>query len=173
MNYFEFFNISVSFNPDLSILKQAYFAKSKEYHPDFFTNATLEEQNHALQQSSFNNTAYKVLSNEHSRFKYILELGGLIGQDIKEEMPQEFLLEMMDFNEELMDLQFDFQEEKFNKLSSELETIQNSLTQTIEPILKKYPNLSSDDKQQLKNYYFQSKYLNRLDSNLKKLTPTD
>jgi len=173
VNYFEFYNISVSFYPEVSKIKKAYFSKSKEFHPDFFTNATEEEKNNSLEQTSFNNNAYKTLMNEELRFKYILELDGIIGSDTKEEMPQEFLLGMMEFNEELMDLQFEFQEDKYLSLSKELEKIQLTLKQSCEPLLQKYPNVNNTEKLTIKNFYFQSKYLHRLFNNLKNLAPSD
>jgi len=169
VNYFEFYNIPVSFFPDLAKIKQAYFQKSRESHPDFFTNATEEEQSNALQQSSFNNTAYKILSEFQSRFKYILELENLIDTEQKEQMPPEFLMQMMDFNEEVMDLQIEFDRDKFVKLKLQLETFQKSLEKSIQTLFEAYPQINLEEKKELKHYYFKNKYVNRLLNNIMSL----
>ncbi|MCX6298040.1 MAG: hypothetical protein NTY72_02940 [Bacteroidetes bacterium] len=38
MNYFELYQIPVSFQPDLLAVKKRFYQLSREYHPDFFSN---------------------------------------------------------------------------------------------------------------------------------------
>ena len=61
MNYFELFELPVSFKTDKARLAQKYFELQKKYHPDFFVNGTEYEQEQALEISSQLNKALKVL----------------------------------------------------------------------------------------------------------------
>ena len=61
MNYFELFEIPVSLIVDQNKLSSQYFALQKKYHPDFFTNATEEEQGEVLEKSSMINKGFKTL----------------------------------------------------------------------------------------------------------------
>ena len=57
MNYFELFELPVSFIVDKSKLALKYFELQKKYHPDFFTQSTEAEQSDALETSSQVNKA--------------------------------------------------------------------------------------------------------------------
>lgn len=166
MNYFEFYNIPVSFYPDLSTIKKAYFNKSKELHPDFFTNASEEEQSHALQQSSYNNIAYKTLVNKDQRFAYILKLENQIVEGEKEVLPQEFLFEMMEINEEIESVIESKDSGKLQSLKKNIGDLKVSLANTIEPLLQSYPNIEESEMKTIKDYHFKSKYINRISERL-------
>ena len=49
MNYFEFYDIPVSFKIDKSVLKKKYLVKSKKFHPDFYTNESPSKQEEIMQ----------------------------------------------------------------------------------------------------------------------------
>lgn len=162
MNYFEFYNIPVSFFPDLAIIKQAYFEKSKEFHPDFFTNSSDEEQSHALEQSSYNNIAYKTLSNKDHRFAYILKLENQIVEGEKEVLPQEFLFEMMDINEELEQIIINHDKGKLEQFKTKLDQLENELKFEVQDIIQNYPDVSTSQLMEIRDYFFKNKYLNRI-----------
>ncbi|RZL52049.1 MAG: Fe-S protein assembly co-chaperone HscB, partial [Pedobacter sp.] len=44
MNYFELYELPISFNPDQAIVKQQFYALSKKFHPDFYINESEEKQ---------------------------------------------------------------------------------------------------------------------------------
>ena len=98
MNYFELFDIKLSFDMCKPTLTKKYYVLSKKYHPDRFTLAGEEEQREALTKSTEVNKAYKILKDEPSRIRYILELLGKAPEEGKETMSQDFLMEMMDIN---------------------------------------------------------------------------
>ena len=71
MNYFELFEMPVSFKPDKSILARKYFELQKKYHPDFFAQATETEQAEALEISSMRNKALKTVKEERETIKKV------------------------------------------------------------------------------------------------------
>jgi len=103
MNYFELFDLPMSFEVDKKLLTSKYYALSKKYHPDNFSQGTGAEQDQAQEKSSAINKAYRALKNKQSRIKYVLVLNGVSFEEGKEQMPQEFLMEMMDINEAIME----------------------------------------------------------------------
>jgi len=96
MTLFEFYNIPITFIPDEAALRKTFYANSKKYHPDFYTLASQEEQEKALELSTLNNEAFKILSDQDRRMKYILELKGVMGEEGQNNIPQDFLMEMME-----------------------------------------------------------------------------
>ena len=120
MNYFELFEIPVSIKIDKSTLAQKYFDIQKKYHPDFFAQGTEAEQADALEQSSAANKALKIFKNEDETIKYVLQLKGLLEEEEKYQLPPEFLMEMMELNEELS--------ENRSEIHLGVETLQNAVT---------------------------------------------
>src|SRR3954451_15689096 len=103
MNYFELYSLPVSFLPVQQQLKQKFYELSRKYHPDFYTQENESEQSEALEVSSQLNKAYKVLLNPDETIKYILQLKGLLEEEEKHQLPPDFLMEMMELNEQLTD----------------------------------------------------------------------
>lgn len=172
MNYFEFYDLPVTLKIDAIALKKQYIALSKKYHPDFFTQATPEEQAQVLEMASRNNEAYKVLSNRESRIQYVLELSGQ-WQEGSQTLPQEFLMEMMDINEALMDLEFDADATKVATVKALVLGLEEELESNVSPILEKPAEmgLSDDDLKKIKEYFLKHKYLLRIKENLSKFAP--
>ncbi|RYF47962.1 MAG: Fe-S protein assembly co-chaperone HscB [Cytophagaceae bacterium] len=78
MNYFELYELPITFNPDQSQVKKQFYALSKKYHPDFYINEPAEKQQEVLELSTQNNKAYNVLKDPQKRLQYILELNNLL-----------------------------------------------------------------------------------------------
>src|SRR5579883_1551452 len=78
MNYFEFYNIPESFDPDQAELKRTFYSLSKQYHPDFHANEDEAKQQEILELSTLNNKAYQTLSDPDKRLEYILKLHDLV-----------------------------------------------------------------------------------------------
>lgn len=171
MNYFEFYNLPVSFKINNAELKKKYFEFSKLYHPDFFTNAKSTEIENALEKSTLNTNAFKVLSSLNSRMKYILELKEIIHADEKYKLPNDFLLEMMDLNEAIDELQFEQDAKKKEVVISEIKAFENQLQQSVQHLIDKenVDEFSPIDFEKIKEYYFKKKYLNRLEEQITKV----
>ncbi len=101
-DYFSFYGLEQKFAIDSAQLKNLFLEKSKQYHPDYFT-ADAAAQNIAVSATAYNNLAYKTLGSEVSRASYLLQLKS--GQDDKNhQLPQAFLMEMMELNEAIDEL---------------------------------------------------------------------
>ncbi|MEJ7676866.1 MAG: Fe-S protein assembly co-chaperone HscB [Segetibacter sp.] len=119
MNYFELYDIPVSFFPDQQQLKQKFYELSRKYHPDFFTQENESEQNQALQISSEVNKAYKVFQNRNETIKYVLQLKGMLEEEEKYQLPKDFLMEMMELNEQLTDARVEEDPAEISKLKKD------------------------------------------------------
>jgi molecular chaperone HscB len=171
VDHFEFYGIPVAFHPDDAAIKRIFYANSKKYHPDFHTQATDEEQDQVLEMASRNNEAFKVLSDADRRMRYILEINQLLGDESSNPtLPQAFLMEMMDINEALMELEFDFDAAKFQTILNELDSYTQQLEKSVEPYLSK--RLEDADSRDtlifVKNFYLKKRYLLRIKENLRK-----
>jgi molecular chaperone HscB len=78
INYFEFYDIPESFNPDSTALKKKFYALSKQYHPDFYANEDEAKQQEILEISTINNKAYQTLNDPNKRLEYILKQHNLV-----------------------------------------------------------------------------------------------
>merc|ERR1712127_1087704 len=91
-----------------------------------------------LELSTLNNNAFKTLSNFDKRMKYILELKEVLGEEGKNKIPQEFLMEMMEINENLMELEFDFDKNNFDRIQNSLKKLESILLEEVNPYIENY-----------------------------------
>ncbi len=165
ISYFDFFEIEESFFLNESHLKKKYLENSRKYHPDFFTLEDDEAQDKALEMSTLNNNAYNTLNSFDKRVKYILDTNNIMEEEGQNNVPNEFLMEMMDVNEALMELEFDTDA---NTLSSTIDSIKKlsiSIYSEVEPDMMKYVKGSDEAKEiltKVKEYYLKNKYLLRI-----------
>jgi molecular chaperone HscB len=160
MNYFELFEMPASLQVDKKYLQQKYFELQKKYHPDFYSNESEEEQADVLEKSSMINKAYKTFQNNDETIKYVLQLKGLLEEEEKYQLPPDFLIEMMELNEMLMEVDDSSVEETQTKISQ----LQKLLYDKVQNIIEYYDEERTTDEQllQVKDYYYKKKYLNRI-----------
>lgn len=175
MTYFEFYDIPVSFQVDEPALRRIFYQNSKKYHPDFHTLAGEKQQADMLELSTLNNEAYQTLSDPDRRMRYILGIKGLLtaGEEDKHTVPRDFLMEMMDINESLMELEFDFDPERYAAALGAAEALENDLYEGIRPILESYPNSPNPeaDLRAVLEYFLKKRYLLRIRENLSTFAP--
>lgn len=175
MDYFEFYGMPVSFNPDPAAIKQQFYKLSKQYHPDFYINETEEKQAEVLELSTLNNKAYQVLSDPQKRLHYILELKGQLVEGENYVLPQSFLMEMMEVNETLMDLQFDPDPDRLVSLKEEISSIERGIADEISAMTTSFDAQDLATQQTalaaVKDLYYRNKYLLRLRESINKSTP--
>ncbi|MBL8676921.1 MAG: DnaJ domain-containing protein [Alphaproteobacteria bacterium] len=66
-----------TFNIDLNVLEQAYFAAQRNTHPDRFTLADEQKKKESSRQATLVNQAYALLKNPLDRATYLLEVRGV------------------------------------------------------------------------------------------------
>ncbi len=131
MNYFQLFDINVSFDVNLNQLSQTYQNLQKAVHPDRFAHASSQEQLLAVQKSAEINDAYQTLKQPLKRAEYILTLRGV-------DMPNEqqsfsdnaFLMQQMELREMLADVKF------ADDVDVALSSAQQILTQEYQELLE-------------------------------------
>lgn len=172
MKYFEIFDLKPSLTIDEKELKRTYYRLSKDSHPDYFTQSGEDVQGEKLQESSMINTAYKTLKDREARIKYILEEKGML-EEGKQQVPQSFLMEMMDINETLMELEMDYDEEAFRQSMKEIEAFESALESNFRNIVQLWEDTGGEQVpgelyEDLKEYYLKNRYLLRIKENLSK-----
>lgn len=173
-DYFAFYGLPVSFNPDAALVKQQFYAYSKKYHPDFYINESEEKQAEVLELSTVNNKAYQVLSDPFKRLHYILELKGVLVEGENYSLPQEFLMDMMDVNEALMDLQLEPDAAKLEALKKEVSGIEKYILDEIDALTVKFDEVEAGKQSELlaavKDLYYRNKYLQRIRDSIKSVS---
>lgn len=173
MDYFSFYDLPVSFKPDPAKVKQQFYALSKKYHPDFYINESEEKQAEVLELSTLNNKAYQLLSDPQKRLHYVLELKGMLTEGEQYNLPQEFLMEMMEVNEELMDLQFDPDAAKLAAIKGQVAEISSAMDSGLEKLTGGFEGQDSAAQEEtlkkVKDLYFRKKYLTRINDSIAKL----
>lgn len=164
MNYFEFYGLPVAFDVDTAKLRKLFYQKSRELHPDFYTMAGEEKQEEVLQLASINNKAFKVLGDKDLCMKYVLELTGTWKEGEKQELPQAFLMEMMDINEAIMELEFEPDAAKMESLRGEIKTMITQMEKEAQSAITAFDEGDRDEKKLalIKDFYLKKRYLNRL-----------
>ena len=80
-------------------LEQRYRALSRQFHPDYFYNASAAERRASLENTSYLNDAYRTLKNPVMRIEYLLKLEGMTTTAAA--APPSLLEEVFALNEEL------------------------------------------------------------------------
>lgn len=158
-NYFDFYGLKPSFEIDATELRRLFLEKSRQFHPDFF------EDDHALQSkaievTAFNNKAFKTLNVPVERLKYLIQIH-LSSDDSQQKLPQDFLMEMLELNEQIDD--FAFADDK-----AALKTaIESELHNNIEQLMTQLIALVKHEQwAEAKSELLKLNYLERLSSRL-------
>ena len=164
MTYFELFELPVRLKVDKAALTKKYFELQKKYHPDFFSNASEEEQADVLEKSSLVNKAYKTFQNADETIKYVLMQKGLLEEEEKYQLPPDFLMEMLELNEGISDAKIEDDAEKISDFKNQIASITNEIYEPVEQIVEGYKEGATTEKEllQVKEYYYKQKYLNRI-----------
>jgi molecular chaperone HscB len=73
-DYFSFLGLPRKLRIDMTDLEQRYRALSRQFHPDYFYNASASERRTSLERSSYLNDAYRTLKNPIARIEYLLTI---------------------------------------------------------------------------------------------------
>ena len=103
-DYFAFMGLPRLLTLEPADLERRFRALSRQFHPDFFYNATAAERRASLDRSSYLNDAYRTLKDPVTRLQYLLQQEGLAPQgpaEASRQVPPGLLEEVFALNEEL------------------------------------------------------------------------
>ncbi len=103
-DYFRFMGFERKLNIDAAALEQRFRSLSRQFHPDYFYNATPGERRASLERSSYLNDAFRTLRQVTARIEYLLQIEGLGAkgpQGASGSVPPALLEEVFAWNEEL------------------------------------------------------------------------
>ncbi len=106
-DYFSFLGLPRKLNLDPATVEQQFRALSRQFHPDYFYNATPAERRASLERSSYLNDAYRTLKQPASRVAYLLDVEGVLkpaDHEAGKKVPGTLLEEVFALNEELDDV---------------------------------------------------------------------
>lgn len=153
MNYFELFSIPVTLTPDKALINKKYVELQKKYHPDFYTQQDEAAQQEALEQSSAVNKAINIFKSPGATLKYVLQLKGLLEEEEKYPLPPDFLMEVMELNENLSD-----------DSAAAIHVFEQNIYAEVSQLIENYDDatITQPDLLRLKEYYYKKKYLQRI-----------
>ncbi|MFC5283959.1 iron-sulfur cluster co-chaperone HscB C-terminal domain-containing protein [Pedobacter alpinus] len=172
MDYFKFYDIPLSFSPDQALVKKKFYVFSKQYHPDFFVNESEEKQQEILELSTLNNKAFQTLSNPDKLLPYVLTLKDVLIDGEKYNLPQDFLMDMMDVNEAIMELEFEQDVTKLLEARKNADQIETNLNSELGLLTVDFENLNDDLAREIllkiKDIWYRKKYLLRIRESIDK-----
>jgi molecular chaperone HscB len=103
-HYFELFGLQPQFAIELSALDTNFRQIQASVHPDKFVTATSAEKLKSMQTATLANEAYLTLKSPALRAAYLLSLQGINAiSETNTFMPADFLMQQMEWREELED----------------------------------------------------------------------
>jgi molecular chaperone HscB len=103
-DYFAFLGLPRKLQLETADLERRFRDLSRQFHPDYFYNATAAERRASLERSSYLNDAYRALKNPVTRLDYLLDIEG-VGMrspaEASKAVPPALLEEVFALNEEL------------------------------------------------------------------------
>ncbi len=132
--HYALFELQPAFDIDIEALSSRYRELARKVHPDRFADADEREQRLAIERSANLNEAYQTLKSPSRRARYLLTLQG-------REMPLEatvqdptFLMQQMQWREELEDLDDDGDFGGVASFKARLKTAQQDLNDSFADI---------------------------------------
>ena len=165
MNYFELFSIPIQLKVDVKALSARFFELSRQFHPDYFVNEAPLVQAQALENSSLLNKAWKTFQQPDETIKYVLMSKNLLEEEEKYTLPPDFLMEVLEINEELMD----HGSTESSDLQARIKELQEEIYEPVKEIIEKYDDKHATEASLLavKEYYYKKKYLDRIVEKIK------
>ena len=158
LSYFDYYNIPCQYKLNQSELRKLFYSKSKDLHPD------QSNQIDAIDQTSVNNEAYRILSDPHLRLKHILEIFNGPMDESKMQLPKAFFMDMMDINEEIEFVSNENRASLNEKIKSLIQSEEDHYNIIIQNFDKQ--DHSEEVLRKLEEFYFKQKYYYRMLQNM-------
>jgi molecular chaperone HscB len=164
MNYFTLFETPISMKIDAVALKKKYYQLSKLSHPDLFALEDAHLQQQAMQDSTIINQAYATLQDASLRLTYIFQQFNVIVPEEQFKLSSDFLMEMMELNEQIMDAKCSKDDTKLNNIHHQVQELELQLSNQILWLYKldEIEGFTHAQQAQLQQYYYEKKYVQRV-----------
>jgi len=97
---FEVFGLEPAYAVDRAVLRKGLLEQTRRMHPDYF--GTDDEQRALAERNTASlNEAFEVLDDDFARADWLVRSRGGPGENEERQMPQEFLMEVLEWNETL------------------------------------------------------------------------
>ena len=103
-DYFRFFGLPRKLRLDAADLEQRFRTLSRQFHPDYYYNATTTERLASMERSSYLNDAYRTLRQPLDRVEYLLKIEKVATRDrsaLAGQVPEALLEEFFSLSEQL------------------------------------------------------------------------
>ncbi|KYN20357.1 PREDICTED: iron-sulfur cluster co-chaperone protein HscB, mitochondrial [Trachymyrmex cornetzi] len=161
LNYFDIMGIKRDYNVMNEEIHKKYRELQKILHPDKFGNKSVKERQISEKLSSLINKAYSTLMHPLKRGLYMLELKGISIPEGTTSLNPEFLIEIMERNEEIENAIED--KNKVLKLAKESKELLNKMSKQVAEAFSK------EDIETATKVLIKMKYYDTIDNRLKKL----
>lgn len=152
-NYFDVFDLPVSFDVNKELLAQRYRDLQRTVHPDRYVSSSDRERRLAMQKATQINEAFQTLKNPIARGHYLLQLHGTQINEQEPNLDNKFLIEQIELREELAELK---SSGELNKFLSRIEKRMHVLTVTLSQ------HFAQQDFQAAREYLRQFQFFKRL-----------
>lgn len=157
MNFLEF---RFLFFPDQKLVRKKYLENSRKLHPDF---AHGKDEVESMELIALNNKAYATLISQDKLIDYILN--ELFPSSKKATLPPEFLMEMMETNESLMEYKLMEDDIALGKVKDEVSVRIEEIKQTLKRLIMDFNFSNLDKLAEVRNLDLKLNYLNRIMAN--------
>ena len=158
LNPFDVFSIDKKFEIDVKVLEEKYLELQILLHPDKFINSSQEEKNFSNLHTSYVNNAFKVLRDDVSRIKVLLEYFGYQITENESFQDVSVLEEIMELQNKSMSVESE----------SEKNKIKSQLMDKIEKEIKTVSQLFNEKKyKDVHKSCIKLSYLQKINENLK------
>ncbi|KAF3426998.1 hypothetical protein E2986_08792 [Frieseomelitta varia] len=161
LTYFDIIGISRSYDVKITEIQKKYKELQKLLHPDKYSTKSEKEKQLSENLSSLVNKAYTTLIHPLKRGLYMLKLNGITISEETDSLNAEFLMKIMEKNEEIEEATNNV--EKIKKLVQDNEIILNNLAKKIADAFRQ------EDIEKAKSFLVQMKYYDSINNRLKKL----
>lgn len=143
-NFFELFDLPVSYDVDLNQIQQQYMELQKQVHPDKFANSSDQEKRLSMQQTSLINEAQTTLKDPVLRASYLLKLNDIdVSLENETTMDAAFLMSQLEMRERMAHIKQ--QDDPLAALDSIAKEIKDSIKEMMQGFAESYQAEQFDD----------------------------
>jgi molecular chaperone HscB len=166
-NYFELFDLPLSFTIERQDLDKAYRSLQQLSHPDRFINEPIAQQRVSVQKTAHNTEAYQSLKSPVLRACHLMTLLGhefdLTSYTVSDIA---LLMQQMEYRDELMAIKDNNDMDELDTFSETISGLTKSMLDTISNEFSELGSALNPDPSSLKNHICELQFLNKLAKDL-------